>query len=509
MELKTISKKKLFLFIFLIILNNTTSILEIPLKLVKTKYRKTINKKASLLNNQPSKTIISDKFYTLEDFLFATNITIGSNNQQFTIILDTGSEILWVPGTGSSSSGERTYNPTTSISSHRTSEKLDYEYAYGTISGYYYNDQINFLLSYNFYAYFGVASNINLDTSTFDGIMGLGRKYSNNKYSILNTIKINGGITSTVFSFKYDYIKNELYFYLGEPHDDFKINNDGKIKTIASCPLIRSEYYGTQLWSCNIVSLSIKKEENILIKITFDLEGLFDTGTNNIVFPSEYISKIQQYITSFNCYFQEEGDNLVGSQKAIYCRDQNNLPKFSIGLKSYVLTLGKSYFYTKYYINNEYIYRPSILFNQGIDFCVIGQKFFYEYHTLFDDDNGNLKFYNEEETKIIYYEEKDTGIGIWVIILIIVVSVLLVGLIIIMIICFCFKEKHNIILEKELLDMSSIIRKEDLNDKNNENKFNKIMSIKSSKSTKSSKTSKSSKKKNGIKINAYHRNEDL
>ena len=35
------------------------------------------------------------------------------------------------------------------------------------------------------------------------------------------------------------------------------------------------------------------------------------------------------------------------------------------------------------------------------------------------------------------------------------------------------------------------------------------MSIKSSKSTKSSKTSKSSKKKNGIKINAYHRNEDL
>ena len=45
-----------------------------------------------------------------------------------------------------------------------------------------------------------------------------------------------------------------------------------------------------------------------------------------------------------------------------------------------------------------------------LDICVIGQNFFYEYHTLFDDDSGSLKFYNDDDSKVVYHvEDVSTG----------------------------------------------------------------------------------------------------
>jgi hypothetical protein len=40
-------------------------------------------------------------------------------------------------------------------------------------------------LIFYYYVYFGVSTQTNLLDNFFDGIMGLGRKYSNTKYSVL------------------------------------------------------------------------------------------------------------------------------------------------------------------------------------------------------------------------------------------------------------------------------------------------------------------------------------
>ena len=127
-----------------------------------------------------------------------------------------------------------------------------------------------------------------------------------------------------------------------------------------------------------------------------------------------------------------------------------------------------------------------------IDFCIIGQNFFYEYHTLFDDRNSVLKFYNDDQTKIVYHEEDDDeGIKAWVLIIYIVGGTIIVGSITaIIIIYFCCKRKNafnqNIILNKELLEMSSIKKGEDYDDEDdyNESNFNQIMSITSDKNHK-------------------------
>ena len=464
----------LSLFIISNILSNIICILEIPVKQVKTKFKKLANKNANSIENPSTISRIVD---ILEINLLAIDITFGSNNQLLTILLDTGSDILWVAGPGSSN--KNIYNPLNSETSRRSSERLNYKYASGSITGYYYNDQINFAAGNNFYAYFGVASSINIELYDFDGIMGLGRKYSNNKYSVLHTIKNIGAISSTIFSFKYDENRKMMFLYLGEQHEDFNISNSNKNKYLASCPLIKSKYYGTELWVCDIVSLGIKKGNTLVKKISFNIEGLFDTGSNNIVFPSKYISDLQQTITSFSCFLYEEGNSQVGSQKAIYCRDGNNLPKITIGVRNHILTLGKANFYDRVLVNDELFYRLRFFFDEETDFCVIGQSFYYEYHTLFDDGNGALKFYNEDDSQITDYVEKTSGISTWVIVLIIIGGVVVIGIIVFIIIYYFFcRKKEYKMLEKELLEMSSITKVEEKDETTNENNFNKIMNIK-------------------------------
>jgi hypothetical protein len=494
MSIKDARNQLLFSIIILLIsFKSITYQIKVPIKLIKTTFQKVIAKKISS-NDDSSTQSISDPLNHLDNYLFAIDFNIGSNNQKFTILLDTGSEIFWIPGSESSSSKTK-YNPSNSQTSSKSSEEMIYSYSSGTISGYYYNDQINFLSSTKYNAYFGVASNIGIDYYFFDGIMGLARKYSDTKKSILHTLKNIGAISSTKFSFKYDYNSNQANIYVDEIHNDFQ-SSDGS-KTIASCPLINSAYYGKKLWVCNIVSLGIKQGDDIIKKLVFNIEGLFDTGTNNVVFPSKYIEGLQSTLSNLNCYLYEEGNSNVGSEKAIYCRNKDNLPKITIGLPKYILTLGKSNFYNKIYINNEYVYRLRFLFVENVDFCVIGQNFFYEYHTLFDDDSGFLKFYNDDDSKVVYHvEDVSTGTSTWIIVFIIVGSILIVaGIVAIILICCCCwrKPQPNIVLKKELLEMSSIQKAEDEDedDDNEEKTFNQIMSI------------TSDKKYKGIKINVH------
>lgn len=477
--MKNSNSIRIFSLILLFTLIEIISSLQIPIKLVKT------NTQRRKWGNTPIKNMMSGKVKDLDNYLFAVDVTIGSNKQNFTLILDTGSEIVWVPGIISDGS-TKYYNPQASSTSRRTSDSLTYHYKEGSVSGQYYYDQINFMLSNNFYFNFGVANQINFELHGFNGILGLGRKYNANskKYSILQTIKTNGAISSTRFSFKYNYYNKELIFYIGEIHEDFSKRN------IASCPLIESESYDSQLWTCDLYSFGVKKGNETLKKISIEYEGLFDTGTNNLIFPSVILKEFESTFINFNCYIYEE----AMGQYCVYCRNSNNLPKITFGLKDYILTLGKENFYTKLYVNNEYIYRLRLLFVNNIDMCIIGQNFFYEFHTLFDSDKEILKFYNEDEGSIIEYSEK-TRIKVWVIITIIIGGIIILGSITFIIIyCICYRKKDYTPLEKELLEMSSIQKVEDNNDIEDDNAnvpFNQIMNI-----TTTKKSSLKKKKKN-------------
>ena len=471
------SKKEFFLILIFISFKITNEI-QIPIKLVKSNFGKRTNKKL----NSIDKSNISQDIKNLNNYLFAIDIKFGSNGQSFTMLIDTGSEIAWVPGI-ISENNNKYYNPGSSTTSRRTSDSLSYSYASGSVSGQYYTDQINFMIRNNFYFTFGVVTTMNLERSGFDGILGLGRKYATiwKKYSILETIKTNGGVSSTIFSFKYDSNTKNLTFYLGEKHEDFKNSN------VASCPLIQSEIYDNRLWLCELYSLGIKKGNEIIKSISIDYEGLFDTGTNNMMFPLELLDELQSTFISFNCYINDESDSSLGRAKAIYCRDGNNLPKITFGVKSYIFTLGSEKFYNKIFVNNEYIYRLRLLFSKD-EICIIGQSFFYEFHTLFDDNNGELKFYGGNEGDIKPHEEK-TRIRLWVLLSIIFGGVIvLASAIFILVYCLCCRKKEYSLLNKELLEMSSIQRIEDTVEETADTTFNQIMNITSTRNSRFNKS---------------------
>ena len=471
------SKKEFFLILIFISFKITNEI-QIPIKLVKSNFGKRTNKKL----NSIDKSNISQDIKNLNNYLFAIDIKFGSNGQSFTMLIDTGSEIAWVPGI-ISENNNKYYNPGSSTTSRRTSDSLSYSYASGSVSGQYYTDQINFMIRNNFYFTFGVATSMNLERSGFDGILGLGRKYATiwKKYSILETIKTNGGVSSTIFSFKYDTNTKNLTFYLGEKHEDFKNSN------VASCPLIQSEIYDNRLWLCELYSFGIKKGNEIIKSISIDYEGLFDTGTNNMMFPLELLDELQSTFISFNCYIYDESDSSLGRAKAIYCRDVNNLPKITFGVKSYIFTLGSEKFYNKIFVNNEYIYRLRLLFSKD-EICIIGQSFFYEFHTLFDDNNGELKFYGGNEGDIKPHEEK-TRIRLWVLLSIIFGGVIvLASAIFILVYCLCCRKKEYSLLNKELLEMSSIQRIEDTVEETADTTFNQIMNITSTRNSRFNKS---------------------
>ena len=471
------SKKEFFLILIFISFKITNEI-QIPIKLVKSNFGKRTNKKL----NSIDKSNISQDIKNLNNYLFAIDIKFGSNGQSFTMLIDTGSEITWVPGI-ISENNNKYYNPGSSTTSRRTSDSLSYRYASGSVSGQYYTDQINFMIRNNFYFTFGVVTTMNLERSGFDGILGLGRKYATiwKKYSILETIKTNGGVSSTIFSFKYDNNSKNLTFYLGEKHEDFKNSN------VASCPLIQSEIYDNRLWLCELYSLGIKKGNEIIKSISIDYEGLFDTGTNNMMFPLELLDELQSTFISFNCYIYDESDSSLGRAKAIYCRDGNNLPKITFGVKSYIFTLGSEKFYNKIFVNNEYIYRLRLLFSKD-EICIIGQSFFYEFHTLFDDNNGELKFYGGNEGDIKPHEEK-TRIRLWVLLSIIFGGVIvLASAIFILVYCLCCRKKEYSLLNKELLEMSSIQRVEDTVEETANTTFNQIMNITSTRNSRFNKS---------------------
>ena len=471
------SKKEFFLILIFISFKITNEI-QIPIKLVKSNFGKRTNKKP----NSIEKSNISQDIKNLNNYLFAIDIKFGSNGQSFTMLIDTGSEIAWVPGI-ISENNNKYYNPGSSTTSIRTSDSLSYRYASGSVSGQYYTDQINFMIRNNFYFTFGVVTTMNLERSGFDGILGLGRKYATiwKKYSILETIKTNGGVSSTIFSFKYDNNSKNLTFYLGEKHEDFKNSN------VASCPLIQSEIYDNRLWLCELYSFGIKKGNEIIKSISIDYEGLFDTGTNNMMFPLELLDELQSTFISFNCYIYDESDSSLGRAKAIYCRDGNNLPKITFGVKSYIFTLGSEKFYNKIFVNNEYIYRLRLLFSKD-EICIIGQSFFYEFHTLFDDNNGELKFYGGNEGDIKPHEEK-TRIRLWVLLSIIFGGVIvLASAIFILVYCLCCRKKEYSLLNKELLEMSSIQRIEDTVEETADTTFNQIMNITSTRNSRFNKS---------------------
>ena len=430
----------LFLLYFLL---KTSLLIIIPLKEIP------INSTSKITNNKNITSFVNKDIIIFEKYcLYAAELTIGSNNKKFFLLVDTGSTITWVAKINNEDYGVKInnqYNPEESTTSKNLNKKFSIEYGSGQASGIYYSDTIKFILPTSFYFNFGASDKTNFSLIGIDGIMGLGRKYNSDSYSIIKNMKNKGIISNSKFSFKYDTSSKILYFILGEQHSDFNNN-----KNVGNCPLISTSNYGEELWSCTMTSFGINNKNNYLYQMDFSVKIIFDTGTNYIVLPIQILDYFKNYLYKYECSIY----TIMEGKYGIICENYFNLPYIIIGIQDYKLTLNNEHLYIKIKNNGKVAYLLRVEFEDSLSIPIIGQSFFFDFHTLFDDEEKNIKFYTPDSSKIAYKKvntngntldlnNDDSSWPIWVIILFWCIFSVVLILIIIIVICCCCRRHHT------------------------------------------------------------------
>ena len=333
---------------------------------------------------------------SLDNNLLSFEIKIGSDKQKFNVIIDTGSSILWVSGEGSEDKDVQIthhYNPKTSLTSKKTNFTYKIRYGSGYSLGYYYYDQINLFNNiddnYNIYMNFGVANKTIFKVPGADGIFGLGRGAMINNSPIF-CLKNKSFIDKAGFSIKYNYKLKNAILYFGEEHEDFRN------KKIGFCPLLTDTFKEKNFWSCKLFSCGILYKE-LNSTINLNLSIIFDTGTNSIVLPRYILSFLYKKLNKIDCSINENSLEI----STIICYNKNKLPDIILEIGDYYLTLSKTNFFHEQTLQNKtVVYYLNIFFEDGIENGIIGLPFFYEFHTRFDLEKNEMKFYHSNSKKI-------------------------------------------------------------------------------------------------------------
>ena len=218
-----------------------------------------------------------------------------------------------------------------------------------------------------------------------------------------------------------------VFMYAGKPHKDFDYKN------IAFCNLLSNTYYEKILWACQLNSLGFIKdpnnpdnEENIFIKTNTSV--IFDTGTNLMILPYKIINSLKEKIKKYNCIIGSSSYNSDEDTSFVVCFDIDRIPDISLEFNDYILVLDKhKMFFTIDFGYGIIGYLLNIQFQKDLAVAIIGQNFFTEFHTLFDPENNILKFYSDNNEKIIRLKGNTEGnnsiLGITFIFLIIIILI--------------------------------------------------------------------------------------
>ena len=400
-------KRKINLISLLLLsyLSLISCIVELPLTY---KNIKGVSNKAKKTDSEPLKyfrlgeTISYDEApLTLNDnFYFLATVKIGSNEEKFNLILETGSNNLWVVQGRARTTGmrvSRSYNPSTSTTSKSTEETFQLNYgSAGSLTGTFYTDQFKFIGNKVFNMKFGVASRISITGDNYgaaDGVIGLGHYYEDEEMSFIHILKENEVTDSKLFSIKLDNdadIEEEGgatgKLYIGK-HEDFSSDN-----TI-SCPLITGDEVSDSFWTFQIDGIGLKKS-NKEIRSSRSYNVILETATNNFRLPLDYLRDIQRELEGFDCDTYREG--IFSSSYELRCYGEiDDLPDFQLNINGTILTIPAKYIFELSEIN----YYARIYFKRNQETYIIGSPFLFAYHTLFDGDNQKLHFYPNFEEK--------------------------------------------------------------------------------------------------------------
>jgi hypothetical protein len=359
--------------------------------------------------------------------LFTLNVCVGYPQQCFDSMVDTGSEIFWVPENTMPIARRNYYTPQNSSYAKVSNETYTIEYMKGKTTGVFVEDVVTLDNKINPEHLFKFLSASN-DTDPIeesDGILGMFKlTEANQDYSFLNHLKKQGIIDKYIFSMRYTDV-TEGKMYVGEYHDDFKYEH-------AKC-----DSNGFNFWACD---MKYMKAGDSYYKIDPPQTLVFDSGTNCLIGNKTILEGIlakamKEFKHGSSCrILTAEG---FGAQyECDYGIDIESFPKVEFIFGNYGLKIVPSLLFGCSSEENKCVL--NIIMSDTSDEWILGQNLLLNYHVLYDGENntmgfqGDYRVYNNTEFEgndPIIKDNKstsltvgvitnildliDTGIGIW------------------------------------------------------------------------------------------------
>lgn len=331
-------------------------------------------KRLESLKLYDNKTVISNFL----NFQYYVSIYVGTPSQDFTVLIDTGSSILWIPSENcechQSSSQFNSICSSTFVSSQNTIEIV---YGKGRVQGVLSKETVkiagleasnqDFLLSFK---------DSNLGNLKSDGVMGLGfDRLSNGLPNIIQTLKAQNKIEKGLFSIylnKYEDAYPGIFTIGGY---DTEINEIEK-------PVYINIYKEFGYWTTTVEYIKIG--ENTYYDYTF---GILDSGSTLINGPNKQVDAIKKEIMK---------NNDCKNANFLQCQCEKNqysqFPNLYISIDNNYLTI-EPQSYLAYENNICYV-----LIDYINDFYwLLGMPLLREYYSIFDIDNNQVIMYRSSQ----------------------------------------------------------------------------------------------------------------
>ena len=304
-------------------------------------------------------------------------ISIGSNNQQFTVIFDTGSANLWVPSskcTIQACAPHNKYNAQSSSSSFDTMRSITISVVSGIAQGTVIQDTVTVGgLSVQQFG-FGSMTNLSPAFGNFkaDGTLGFAwpALSINRLPTFFNELYFNGGVAQNLISFYLTDRPNAAGSELilgGVDYSKFT----GQI-TYTQVVL-------TQWWVINIGNVLVNGQS---VTNSRYARAIVDTGTTLILGSYALIGRIQ---------------NILGNRQKIPCNQISTLPTVTFVIEDTNFPLGPESYVVQF---NQFgrttcvvgFYGTKLSPELGEQALILGDSFLKEYYSVFDTGNTQVGF---------------------------------------------------------------------------------------------------------------------
>ena len=218
----------------------------------------------------------------------------------------------------------------------------------------------------------------------------LGMAYDEDEKNFLYKLKLNGNIKKLIFSLKPLYGNyNKFELYLGDYHNDFKLNETNKID-VGYCDMIHKR----DSYSCmgkNIIITNMDKVYNVPI----DLKVVFDTASVYNYAPLYLMEKFQEAFKE-ECLGQTQIRNgrKVGFFK---CKNVNKKMYLSFVINDFSYILSNHNLFTFDLYEEDHTLLNMVLVFTDIDYILLGVPFIEQYHILFDLEDDKIFLHNDRE----------------------------------------------------------------------------------------------------------------